>query len=66
MDRVLVIKGLAALKEDYLMGKCGVNSVVIDEAIRLLKENEYNSKCPCQECVTCMCDDYRRWVGLPD
>jgi len=40
MDRAIVIVGLAALKEDYLMGKCRTNSVVIDEAIRLLKMNE--------------------------
>lgn len=40
IDEKLVIPGLAALKEDYLMCRCGVNSAVIDRAIELLKEKD--------------------------
>ena len=43
IDRRLVVTGLAALKQDYLMRKCGVNSAVIDRAIELLKEQEPSS-----------------------
>ena len=40
IDGKLVIPGLAALKEDYLLCKCGVNVNVIDRAIELLKEKD--------------------------
>lgn len=44
IDEKLVIVGLAALKEDYLMRRCGVNSAVIDRAIELLKEQEHKDR----------------------
>ena len=40
IDEKLVIPGLAALKEEYLMCRCSVNSAVIDRAIELLKEKD--------------------------
>ena len=52
-------------RTEFLNSK-GINSRVIDEAIKLLKEDEHKSKCPCQECVNCMCDDYQMWAGFPE
>ena len=40
IDEKLVIPGLVALKEDYLMCRCDVNLAVIDRAIELLKEKD--------------------------
>ena len=37
IDERLVIPGLAALKQDYIMFKCNINPSVIDRAIELLK-----------------------------
>ena len=59
MDREQVIKFLPIIKEDYIMGKGGVGSSVIDEAIRLLKEQEpiepdtdSEGTCSCGNCGT--------------
>ena len=45
MDVTYVVGGLVTLKEDYLLCKCSVNSVVIDNAIKLLidQENEIDN-----------------------
>jgi bacterioferritin (cytochrome b1) len=44
MDETTVIDGLLALKKDYLMCQCHTNVIVIDEAIRILKEQEERIK----------------------
>lgn len=38
----------------------------IDCTIDMLKNREFQEKCPCQGCHNCMCDDYRIWAGLPE
>ena len=38
----------------------------ITSALDILKEQEHQKRCPCQECHNCMCDEYRIWAGLPE